>query len=31
MMNEKINDEVENNNSTAQHENVDEKLDQEKF
>ena len=29
-MNEKTNDEVENNNSMAQQENVDEKLDQEK-
>ena len=29
-MNEKTNDEIENNNSMAQQENVDEKLDQEK-
>ena len=29
-MNEKTNDEVENNNSMAQHENVGEKFDQEK-
>ena len=29
-MNEKTNDEVENNNSMAQQENVGEKLDQEK-
>ena len=29
-MNEKTNDEVENNNSMAQQENSDEKLDQEK-
>ena len=30
-MNEKTNDDVENNNSMAQQENVDEKLDQEKI
>ena len=30
-MNEKKNDEIENNNSMAQQENVDKKLDQEKY